>query len=102
MNYEYQGDLTRRDAVAYLHELAGSSKKAPEIGAGSGMITKRLVKTKGCDVVPVEINPVSVEKTEILHRPGLCSGSQLSGLDKSLAGEEKFDAIIAVDELKPL
>jgi uncharacterized UPF0146 family protein len=62
MNYEYELDVTGDNALAYVLELAGSNKKTLEVGAGSGMITKHLVRTNGCDVVALEINPASVEK----------------------------------------
>jgi 2-polyprenyl-3-methyl-5-hydroxy-6-metoxy-1,4-benzoquinol methylase len=102
MNYEYEVDLTGDNALAYVLELAGSNKKTLEIGAGSGMITKHLVKTKGCDVVALEINPTSVEKLKSYVDRVYALDLNDPAWIKSLAGEGKFDTIIAADVLEHL
>jgi len=102
MNYEYELDATGDNALAYVLELAGSSKKILEVGAGSGMITKHLVTTKGCDVVALEINPASVEKLK--SYVGRVYALDLNGSDwiKGLESEGKFDTVIAADVLEHL
>ena len=102
MNYEYEVDLTGDNALAYVLELAGSNKKTLEIGAGSGMITKHLVQTKGCDVVALEINPASVEKLKSYVDRVYAVDLNDPGWIKSLASEGKFDTIIAADVLEHL
>jgi 2-polyprenyl-3-methyl-5-hydroxy-6-metoxy-1,4-benzoquinol methylase len=102
MNYEYEVDPTGDNALAYVLELADSKKKTLEIGAGSGMITQHLVRTRGCDVVALEINPASVAKLKSYV-------DRVYALDlndpvwiESLAPEGKFDTIIAADVLEHL
>ena len=102
MNYEYELDATGDNALAYVLELVGSSKKILEVGAGSGMITKHLVTTKGCDVVALESNPASVEKLK--SYVGRVYALDLNGSDwiKGLESEGKFDTVIAADVLEHL
>lgn len=102
MNYEYEVDPTGDNALAYVLELADSKKKTLEIGAGSGMITQHLVRTRGCDVVALEINPASVAKLKSYV-------DRVYALDlndpvwiESLVPEGKFDTIIAADVLEHL
>jgi 2-polyprenyl-3-methyl-5-hydroxy-6-metoxy-1,4-benzoquinol methylase len=102
MNYEYELDMTGDNALAYVLELAGSNKKTLEVGAGSGMITKHLVRTNGCDVVALEINPASVEKLKSYVGRVYALDLNDSGWIKSLENEGKFDTIIAADVLEHL
>ncbi len=102
MNYEYELDPAGDNALAYVLELAGSHKKILEAGAGAGMITKHLVKTKGCDVVALEINPASVEKLKSYAGRVYALDLNDSNWTKSLESEGKFDTIIAADVLEHL
>lgn len=102
MNYEYEVDPTGDNALAYVLELAGSNKKTLEIGAGSGMITQHLVRTKGCDVVAVEINPASVGKLKTYVDRVYALDLNDPGWVRSLASEGNFDTIIAADVLEHL
>jgi 2-polyprenyl-3-methyl-5-hydroxy-6-metoxy-1,4-benzoquinol methylase len=102
MNYEYEVDPTGDNALAYVLELTGSNKKTLEIGAGSGMITQHLMRSKGCDVVALEINPVSVEKLKSYVDRVYSLDLNDPVWTESLAGEGKFDAIIAADVLEHL
>jgi 2-polyprenyl-3-methyl-5-hydroxy-6-metoxy-1,4-benzoquinol methylase len=99
MNYEYELDVRGDNALAYVLELAGSSKKILEVGAGSGTITKHLVK---CDVVALEINPASVEKLKSYVGRVYALDLNDSCWFKSLESEGKFDTIIAADVLEHL
>jgi 2-polyprenyl-3-methyl-5-hydroxy-6-metoxy-1,4-benzoquinol methylase len=102
MNYEYELDVRGDNALAYVLELAGSNKRTLEVGAGSGMITKHLVKTNGCDVVALEINPASVEKLKSYVGRVYALDLNDSCWIKSLESEGKFDTIIAADVLEHL
>lgn len=102
MNYEYDVDIAGDNALAYVLELTGSDKKVLEVGAGSGMMTKHLVKSKSCDVVALEINPASLEKLRsYVDRAYAVDLNDPSWTD-AVAGEGKFDAIIAADVLEHL
>lgn len=102
MNYEYELDLQGDNALAHIMELTPKDKKTLEIGAGSGMITKHLVNTKGCDVVAVEINPASVEKLKAYVDRVYPLDLNDPGWVTHLAQEGKFDTIIAADVLEHL
>jgi 2-polyprenyl-3-methyl-5-hydroxy-6-metoxy-1,4-benzoquinol methylase len=102
MNYEYEVDLKGDNALAYVLELVGFSKKVLEIGAGSGMITKYLVSTKNCDVVALEINPKSVEKLKSYVDRVYSLDLNDAGWIDHVAKEGKFDVIVAADVLEHL
>ncbi len=102
MDYEYEVDLTGDNAPAYVLELAGARKKTLEVGAGSGMITKHLVRTKECDVVALEINPASIRKLKSYVDRVYALDLNDPAWIESLEGEGKFDTIIAADVLEHL
>lgn len=102
MNYEYEVDLTGDNAPAHVLELVGSNKKILEVGAGSGMITQHLVRTRGCEVVALEINPTSVEKLRAYVDRVFALDLNDPHWVEGLASEGKFDVIIAADVLEHL
>jgi 2-polyprenyl-3-methyl-5-hydroxy-6-metoxy-1,4-benzoquinol methylase len=102
MDYEYEVDLTGNQAAAHVIRMVGTKKKVLEIGAGSGAITKHLVRTNGCAVTALEINPRSREKLRSYTQ-------DLYGLDlndpawaSQLAGSGPFDCVVAADVLEHL
>lgn len=101
-NYEYEADVDGNNALAYVLELNGSNKKVLEVGAGSGMMTKHLVKVKGCDVVGLEINPVSIEKLRSYIDRIYSLDLNNPSWTGEVAREGKFDTIIAADVLEHL
>lgn len=62
MNYEYEVDLKSDMAAAAVIRMVKPGSRVLEIGAGSGSISRQLVKHKQCEVVALERNPISVEK----------------------------------------
>src|ERR1700730_9987619 len=101
-NYEYEADVDGNNALAYVLELNGSNKKVLEVGAGSGMMTKHLVKVKGCDVVGLEINPASIEKLRSYIDRIYSLDLNNPSWTGEVAREGKFDTIIAADVLEHL
>ncbi len=102
MNYEYEADVDGNSALAYVLELTGSNKKILEVGAGSGMIARHLVKLKECDVVGVEINPASIEKLRSYIDRVYALDLNDPSWTGEVACEGKFDSIIAADVLEHL
>ncbi|NJM34393.1 MAG: class I SAM-dependent methyltransferase [Rhodomicrobium sp.] len=102
MDYEYEVDLTGTQAAAHVIRMVGANKKVLEIGAGSGAITKHLVRTNGCAVTALEINPKSRAKLQSytddiyaldLNDPSWASEAAASG---------PFDCVVAADVLEHL
>jgi 2-polyprenyl-3-methyl-5-hydroxy-6-metoxy-1,4-benzoquinol methylase len=100
MNYEYDADPNGDNALAYILQLTGVNKRILEIGAGAGVVTRHLVKSKGCEVVALEINPAAIEKLKAYV--DRVYAVDLNGSDwiAKLGGEEKFDVIVAADVLE--
>jgi len=61
-NYEYKFDLKGDTSAAAIVRFVAPKSRVLDIGAGSGSITRQLVKMKNCDVVAVENNPLAVKK----------------------------------------
>lgn len=101
-DYEYQIDLEGDNALAYVIEFAGASKKILELGAGAGMQTQFLAKDKRNDVVAVEINPASVEKLKKYTDRVYSLDLNAPGWTQALSAEGKFDAIVSADVLEHL
>lgn len=101
-DYEYEADLDGDNALAYVVELAGESRKILELGAGSGMQTRHLAQGGRNEVIAVEINPASVRKLEAIvdrvHTLDLNDPSWVV----PLRPDGPFDAIVAADVLEHL
>jgi len=101
-NYDYPvfqfGDSTAATVIRYVTQ----GSRVLEIGAGSGAISRHLVKSKKCKLTAVEINPTSVKKLK-----KICNSVHSLDLDDNawplhLAQEGKFDHVIAADVLEHL
>jgi 2-polyprenyl-3-methyl-5-hydroxy-6-metoxy-1,4-benzoquinol methylase len=101
-NYEYEVFRSGNNALAYALELTGSNKRVLEVGAGSGMMTNQLVHWKNCDVVALEINPESVEKLRSFVDRAYLADLNKEGWTDAIAGEGKFDSVLAADVLEHL
>ena len=109
MNYEYEVDLKSDMAAAAVIRMVKPGSRVLEIGAGSGSISRQLVKHKQCEVVALERNPISVEKLK-----KFCASVQNLDLNDDtwpemlvesagLKGEAaKFDYVLAADVLEHL
>ncbi len=102
MNYEYEFNLNDNNAAANVIKIVGKNKRVLEIGAGSARHRPEISRLMGCEVVAIEINPVSVEKLK-----GFCSGVYSVDLNSKdwtseLGSERKFDVVIAADVLEHL
>jgi SAM-dependent methyltransferase len=102
MNYEYEVDLNGDSATARLIALSGKHKRVLEIGAGSGVIARPLVEVNNCEVVALEINPVSVEKLKAFCKSVYSVDLNDRNWPLALAAEGKFDVVIAGDVLEHL
>ena len=102
MNYDYEIDLAGQTAAAYVVAMVGKNKKVLEIGAGSGAITRHLVKTNQCDVVALEVNPESVAKLEKICRSVYSGDLNDPTWPNIFAAEGGFDVIVAADVLEHL
>lgn len=99
-NYEYDVLLESDTAPARVIRLAGKGKRILEVGAGPGSITRHLVSTNDCDVVALEIDPSAIEKLrEFCDRIYQVDLNDI-GWPNRLAGEDKFDVVIAADVLE--
>jgi 2-polyprenyl-3-methyl-5-hydroxy-6-metoxy-1,4-benzoquinol methylase len=100
MVYDYEVDLAGDSAAARVIAMVGKNKKVLEVGAGSGAITRHLVRTNNCEVVALEINPDSIKKLEPICKSIYSSNLNDVSWPDDLAAEGKFDAVIAADVLE--
>lgn len=102
MNYEYEVDVNGDNALAYVIKFVGDKKKVLEIGAGSGMISRKLVDLNQCQVTAAEINDTSLEKLRQITRSVYKTDLNKAGWSKDFKREGKFDVIVAADVLEHL
>jgi 2-polyprenyl-3-methyl-5-hydroxy-6-metoxy-1,4-benzoquinol methylase len=98
--YEYDVELGADTAPARVIRMTGKGKRVLEVGAGPGSITKHLIRSNSCDVVALEIDPSAIAKLK-----EYCSNIYSLDLNdekwpEALAGEAKFDVVIAADVLE--
>jgi SAM-dependent methyltransferase len=101
-NYEYELDLNGDASAAHLVALVGKNRRVLEIGAGSGIIARALIEENNCEVVALEINPVSVEKLKTFCKSVYSADLNDRNWTSALAAEGKFDVVIAGDVLEHL
>jgi 2-polyprenyl-3-methyl-5-hydroxy-6-metoxy-1,4-benzoquinol methylase len=100
MNYDYAVLENGDSAPAAVIRFVKPASKVLEIGAGSGAISRHLVKSKECNLTVLEINPESVAKLK-----KICSSVYSLDLNdkawpQGLKDEGKFDHVIAADVLE--
>jgi 2-polyprenyl-3-methyl-5-hydroxy-6-metoxy-1,4-benzoquinol methylase len=97
-NYEYDVLLESDTAPARVVRLVGSGKRVLEVGAGPGSITRHLVDRN--EVVAVEIDSSAIEKLKNYCRSIYQLNLNDAEWPDQLAGEGKFDVVIAADVLE--
>lgn len=102
MNYEYEVDVNGNNALAFVINLVGNNKRVLEVGAGSGMITRKLVDLNNCIVTAVEINETSISKLKQITSSVYKIDISKPGWTQDLKHEGKYDAIVAADVLEHL
>lgn len=102
MNYEYEVDVNGDNALAFVIKFVGDNKKVLEVGAGSGMISKKLVDLNQCQVTAAEINDTSLAKLRKITRSVYKTDLNRPGWSKDFKREGKFDVIVAADVLEHL
>ena len=108
-NYEYDFDLDGDTSAAAIVRFVAPNSRVLDIGAGSGSITRQLVRVKNCDVVAVENNPAAVLKLatfcKTVHNVDLNDehwASQVVAQQNKLGLDADFDYVIAGDVLEHL
>ena len=108
-NYEYKFDLKGDSSAAAIVRFVKPGSRVLDIGAGSGSITRQLVKRLKCDVVAVENNPAAVAKLRTfcttVHDVDLNSegwAEDVVSRQKKLGLATDFDYVIAGDVLEHL
>ena len=100
MNYDYTVLESGDSAAAAVIRFVNPTSRVLEIGAGSGAISRHLVKSKKCNLTALEINPSSIAKLKKI----CASVHSLDLNDKAwplaLNDEGKFDHVIAADVLE--
>lgn len=102
MNYEYEVDVNGDNALAYVINFVGDRKKVLEIGAGSGMISRKLVDLNQCQVTAAEINETSLAKLRQITRSVYKTDLNKPGWSKDFKREGKYDVVVAADVLEHL
>lgn len=107
--YEYKFNPNGDSSAAVIVRLVMSGAKVLDIGAGSGSITRQLVKVKKCDVTALENNPSAVAKLKTFCKDVVTLDlndakwpEQLAAYQKQNKRHEKFDCVIAGDVLEHL
>lgn len=99
--YEYDIDLNSDTAPAQVISMIREKSTVLEIGAGPGSITKRLIETKGCKVVALEVETSALEKLKKICDSVYSLDLNVSGWnDKILNDHGRFDYVIAADVLE--
>ncbi len=99
--YDYQVDLEGDSAAARVISIVPPGARVLEIGAGAGSISKHLV-ARGCDVLALELDERAAENLGTFCRKVVRADLNQPDWRDHLAGEAKFDIIIAADVLEHL
>jgi len=102
MNYEYELDVDGDNALAYVIKFVGNNKKVLEVGAGAGMISRKLVERNHCTLTAAEINDESVQKLRNITKSAYKTDLNKPGWSQSFRREGKYDVIVAADVLEHL
>jgi 2-polyprenyl-3-methyl-5-hydroxy-6-metoxy-1,4-benzoquinol methylase len=107
--YEYKFSLNGDTSAAAIVRFVAQGSKVLDIGAGSGSITRQLVRVKKCDVVALENNPSAVKKLQTfcksVYALDLNSESwtgEVAERQKAQSRHAGFDYVIAGDVLEHL
>ena len=108
-NYEYKFKLNGDTSAAAILRFVSEGSKVLDLGAGSGSITRQLVKVKKCDVTALENNPSAVAKLKTFCKDVVTLDlndakwpEQLSTYQQQNKRHQKFDYVIAGDVLEHL
>lgn len=108
-NYEYKFKLNGDTSAAAILRFVSEGSKVLDLGAGSGSITRQLVKVKKCDVTALENNPSAVAKLKTFCKDVVTLDlndakwpEQLSTYQQLNKRHLKFDYVIAGDVLEHL
>jgi 2-polyprenyl-3-methyl-5-hydroxy-6-metoxy-1,4-benzoquinol methylase len=102
MNYEYDVDVDGDNALAFVIKFVGNNKKVLEIGAGSGMISRKLVELNNCQLTAAEISDTSIAKLKQITRSVYKTDLNKGGWSKDFKREGKYDVVVAADVLEHL
>jgi 2-polyprenyl-3-methyl-5-hydroxy-6-metoxy-1,4-benzoquinol methylase len=102
MDYSYIVLKNDGSAASAAIEFVKPKSRVLDVGAGSGAITKHFVKSNGCEVTAVELNPLSVKKLEKFCKKVFSLDINAADWSDALKGEGKFDHVVATDVLEHL
>jgi 2-polyprenyl-3-methyl-5-hydroxy-6-metoxy-1,4-benzoquinol methylase len=99
--YEYEIDLTSDVAPARVISMVTPGSRVLEIGAGPGSITRHLVKTLGCSVVALEVDPSAIEiLKQYVPKVYAADLNDSKWSDRVRSEDGEFDFVIAADVLE--
>jgi 2-polyprenyl-3-methyl-5-hydroxy-6-metoxy-1,4-benzoquinol methylase len=102
LTYDYAADLSSDTAASHVLRLVGQGKRVLELGAGPGAITRELIQVGKCEVVAVDLDEAALEKLRtVCARTYRCDLNDPDWI-RTLAGEDRFDAIVVADVLEHL
>lgn len=100
--YEYFFDTGGATAPACVVRMVGKNRKALELGAGPGSISRVLVEQQGCDVTAAEYDESALEKLRTFCNHAFSVDLNSDSWVATLASRAPYEVIVIADVLEHL